>query len=187
MRRIVFSLAVVFFSFCFGRDLYARSYFTFETDKFVILEDAEIEVQFSYVLERYEENDFVVRPVLGDGTAKIYNEDNDTWAGQYDLWTNMPYLRKTMKVKPNFSGNSDLSFQIQNTLDAEIYETPKQTIWGKNAYSGYLSTLNKNLKMYVLEKETPEKSVQKSGTADSNQKKTAGLFAKVIKYIGEII
>jgi hypothetical protein len=156
------------------------------TSKNLIGESQELEVTFNYKFEGYEEGDFVVRPVLSKGLIKIFNQESEEWVLQSDLWTSMPQLQKTMNIKLDFNGSSDLYFQIQNTTNAQIYETPRQTVWSENLYSGYLETLNKNIKMYALRQESPKKD-PKTNKTYSDQQKRIGLFAKVIKYIGEII
>jgi len=187
MNKTAVFLFIVWLSCVTITKVFAMNYFTFSADRNLILQGEEMTIKFNHKLEGYEEKDFIVRPIFTNGKVEIYNQDNDSWISQADLWTKMPFLQSSMRLRPVFNGSSDLWFKIQNTEDAKIYETPKLTVWGKGAYFGYISQINKNIKMYVLRQEASAKVQIDKKDAVENKQKTAGLLAKVIKYIGEII
>ena len=126
MKRVAAFIATSLVISIIGAYSYASSYFTFTPETNLVPEDKEIDISFNFKLEGYQDSDFVVRPVLPIGLVGIFIQEDETWISQYDLWTNMPHLQKTMKVKLDFNGSSDLYFQIQNTIMRRSMKHPRK-------------------------------------------------------------
>lgn len=198
MIKLFLIILYVFASTFVGKNVRAsvlpqNRYFNLSTSTNTVPYKKVITAYLSYSLVGYEGADFIIRPVLSRGIVQIFNQEKNQWIGQADLWSNMPKLEKEVKLKIDVSGSSDLWFQIQNVTNAQIYETPKTTIWGQNIFTDYIDKLNKNAKMYVLEQAMSQNSLKEMDETNLNRQKEgqkqkpAHLLAKVIKYIGEII
>ncbi len=185
MKKLFVFLIVA--AVCFG-NAHAQQYFDFNPNKSYVYEDKKLEVQFLYEFEGYSEKDFIVRPKVTRGNVEFYDTTKNIWVSQSDLWSNMPVLEKNMKIRVNLMGESELFFEIQNTINAEIYETPKKTIWGGDIFGNYIEKVNKNIFSHSEVEEaaisTPKADTQ---TPPVQQEKPPSLLSKVIKYIGDII
>jgi len=174
---------LLFVFILFGK-VYAQNYFDVEVDTKKVPYNKELNIEFSYSLNGFEESDFLVRPRMTVGAVSVYHEAENEWVSQGGLWTAMPTLQKDMNIKVDLQGESELYFEIQNTVDQKIFETPKIMIWGGNIYTDYIEKVNQNLKQYIYEEKATPVSFEQVPTPDP---KPLSLLAKVIKYIDDII
>lgn len=136
---------------------YAQTtHFDLTLSNYLIDESSPLEVNFKYLLSGYKDEDFLVRPMVGNGVVEIFNEEKETWISQFDLMNNLPLLQKSMKVR--FKGlkvyKSYLMFEIYNKKTGDLYNTPKKMLWTKSIYSDYVDKVNFNLgKMESLKDE----------------------------------
>lgn len=182
MKTLVY--LVVFIHLCY-KITYAQQYFDYSLDSKKVSRDKKLNVGFSYNLDGFKEEDFLVRPVISRGTVKIYDEEEGEWITQSGLWTAIPELKKEMELQVNLQGEAELYFEVQNTIDQKIYKTPKEKVWGGSLYGDYLQKLNRNIKSFK-EKEIEQPEQSAFGSKDP-QPTDPGLLARVIKYISEII
>jgi len=126
-------------------------FFDFSLEKPLIQSGNEFEVSFNYKLSGVSEDSFVIRPIVDRGIVEIWDIENSFWVSSYTLRSNLPRLCKTMKLRISGLeiGKAGVKFEIQNTLDGNIYNTPKRNIWSENIYSEYIKKLNDHLKAFV--------------------------------------
>jgi hypothetical protein len=129
--------------------------------------DREIQVGFKYELQGFDDGDFLVRPVIKNGTVEIFNSDANTWVGSYSLISELPSLQKEMliRVKGFDVIKSSLYFEILNTKTGEVFSTPQKEIWSKGIYSNYGELINSNLSNFEVLK--LEKESDPDGSLDS--------------------
>jgi len=120
--------------------------FDFSLDEYIISNENYFKVNFKYLISGYDESDFLVRPIIGNGIIEILNDDKE-WISSYDYLFNLPSLKESVRVKVKGleSDKSYLYFEIYNTKNGEIYQTPKKDIWTNSVYSKYLEKFNLNL------------------------------------------
>jgi hypothetical protein len=120
--------------------------------------DKDIEVSFQYDLEGFDGGDFLVRPVIKNGTVEVFNFNTNNWVGSYSLISEVPNLQQKMliRMKGFDVDKSSQYFEIFNIKTGEISSTPEKEIWSKQIYSNYGELINSNLskiKVLRLEKE----------------------------------
>jgi hypothetical protein len=115
--------------------------------------DKEIKVSFDYNLENYQENNFLVRPVVNNGMVEIMNPEKGSWVSSFGLLSDLPFIQKEMfiKIKGFETQKSTLYFEIFNTVSGDVYKTPEKNIWSKHIYKGYLEKLRENLEIRLRE------------------------------------
>jgi len=136
--------------------------FDFSLGRYLLDDDKEIKVSFDYNLENYQENNFLVRPVVNNGMVEIMNPDKGVWVSSFGLLSDFPFIQKEMfiKIKGFETQKSSLYFEIFNTVSGDIYKTPEKNIWSKHIYKGYLEKLRENLEIRL--KESTESSQESS-------------------------
>jgi hypothetical protein len=127
--------------------------FDFSLGRYLLDNDKEIKVSFNYDLENYQENNFLVRPVVNNGMIEIMNPEKGSWVSSFGLLSDLPFIQKEMfiKIKGFETQKSTLYFEIFNTASGDIYKTPEKSIWSKYVYKGYLEELRENLDLSFKE------------------------------------
>ena len=138
-------------------------YFDFELSQPVLLSDNTLNVDMVYSLEGFLANDFVVRPVVSDGKVSIYNALTQTWVSGDALWSELPKLDKSVKVKIEGIPQTTtyLSFVVQHVKTAQTFATPKKKIWTHQLIESYITNLNspKNVEQVIKESSVSTQSV----------------------------
>ena len=143
---------LLIFLIIFSRRVYAEDvFFDFSLEKPLIQSGSDFEVRFNYKLKGISEDNFVIRPIVNRGIVEVWDINNSSWISLYGLRSNLPVFSKIMKLRINGLeiGKASLKFEIQNTLDGEIYNTPQRNVWSENIYLGYIQKLNDHLKAFV--------------------------------------
>ena len=159
MKSLVTFLIIFIFSLSLAKSF---TNFDFFLGRYLLDSDKEIKVSFDYNLENYQENNFLVRPVVNNGMVEIMNPDKGVWVSSFGLLSDLPFIQKEMfvRIKGFETQKSILYFEIFNTLNGEIYKTPEKNIWSKHVYKGYLEELRENLEFRL--KESTESSQEVS-------------------------
>ena len=137
-------------------------YFDFTIPNAIPAPDGSITVTIFYDLRSAQKEDFLVRPVVGGGTAYIWTGGN--WVSGNAAWGAMSLL--TSNIKLRIQGAEELSFQIKEKTSQRIYETPKHRIWSRSVFDNYVTDLNAKLAL-PLERSIPmvEEAIETSSTA----------------------
>lgn len=123
----------------------AMSYFIdFSINKRVLPPDNQIEVTFNYDIPKNMLDRFVIRPKLTNGIVNIFNETTNTWVLGTDIWSKMPKISETMLIQADTTRleASELFFQLYDTKNTKIYETPKKNLWSRSQLKTYVEKLN---------------------------------------------
>lgn len=155
LRITIFLIVLLFFSvFSFAQ----TTFFDFHLDLNTLNSKNVLIATMKYDLSNLEEPDFVIRPVVSEGRASIWNVKTNTWVDSNDLWDKMPTLSKEVQIKVEGIGESPvlLSFIIQSSRDSQLFFTPSQKIWSRNTYVKYLDKLNE--KILVIAEESSQSS-----------------------------
>jgi hypothetical protein len=131
--------------FILSKSAFAGDYFDFLPPNNLLNYEKTAAVKFFYKLDGYEKSQFLVRPLVENGTAFIFEPIKSQWISGYSLWSEFPALQKTMQIKVTGPEKSQLYFQITNMITGEVYETKKHPLWTINSYHGYLDLLNENI------------------------------------------
>ncbi len=142
--------------------------FDFSLGRHLLDSDKEIKVSFDYELENYQENNFLVRPVVNNGMVEIMNPEKRSWVSSFGLLSDLPFIQKEMfiKIKGFETQKSSLYFEIFNTAGGDVYKTPEKNIWSKHVYKGYLEKLRENLEFRL--RESTESSQEISSLSIAN-------------------
>ena len=142
--------------------------FDFSLGRYLLDNDKEIKVSFNYDLENYQENNFLVRPVVNNGMIEIMNPEKGSWVSSFGLLSDLPFIQKEMfiKIKGFETQKSSLYFEIFNTAGGDVYKTPEKNIWSKHVYKGYLEKLRENLEFRL--RESTESSQEISSLSIAN-------------------
>lgn len=143
-------------------------YFDFSTESDIIPFSKELTVILITGSEINAEN-WAVKPSVGSGTAKIYNEKTKRWILSTDSWTKQPKYKKKFLVKIHAQEEKvKLKFLLKNLKNNETFETPEREIWTNKAYNGYSLQINENIRQWrqnktnvnvpEIEKEAPVES-----------------------------
>ena len=159
--RTIFFKTFIFFVVLFYLVSVSYALFTnfdFSLKEYLVPENTETEVYFSYLFSGYENKDFVVKPLTGNGTVEIFNPENKEWAGSFSSTDYLPKISENMLIRlQNLNVNKTyLWFEIESLRDGKTYFTPKKNIWGEKIYDGYVEETNYSLSNY--EDTTKEKN-----------------------------
>lgn len=163
--RIIYFVAL---SIALSPTVLAFTNFDFSLGRYLLDSDKEIKVSFDYELENYQENNFLVRPVVNNGMVEIMNLEKRSWVSSFGLLSDLPFIQKEMfiKIKGFETQKSSLYFEIFNTAGGDVYKTPEKNIWSKHVYKGYLEKLRENLEFRL--RESTESSQEISSLSIAN-------------------
>ena len=152
MKYLIFFtllFSTVFFSFA------QNTNFDFSLGKYLVDGYGEIIVHFDYDLQNYDEETFLVKPIIKNGIIEIFNSDKNSWVSSYSLMSDLPNIKKEMeiKIKGLEVEKSSVYFQIFNTSTGKIYTTPEKFVWSKKVYSKYLEKINEKVTSNLVLKE----------------------------------
>jgi len=116
-------MLIFLFLLVFTRTVYALDYFDFNSVNYLIPKDKIVNLAVDFNLKGYTPQDFLIRPVIESGSVQIYNTENESWVSAFDLWTSMPFLSHTMKIKITTSAPDNLNFLVLNLVTGEVYKT----------------------------------------------------------------
>lgn len=155
MKKLIFLFTL---TLCFFNSYANSTNFDFYLGRYLVDKDEEIKVHFKYDLQNFNEDNFLVRPVIENGLVEIYNMGNNSWADSSSTLPSLPALNKemTIKIRGFEIEKTALYFQIFNTYTGEIYTTPKKPIWSKKIYSKYLEKVNDKVFGNVVSKKDSE-------------------------------
>ena len=171
MRAIFFKTFIFFITLFYLVSVsYALSTnFDFSLKEYLVSENTETEVYFSYLLSGYENKDFVVKPLMGNGTVAIFNPEDKKWMGSFSSLDCLPKISENLIIRfQNLNVNKTyLWFEIENLRDGKTYFTPKKNIWGEKIYDGYVEEINYSVSNY---EDTPkEKNNEVFEVAETSQ------------------
>ncbi len=122
-------------------------YFDFIPENKVLNLENEVAVSLKYKLVDMEQNRFRIRPVSNVHYAQVWNDAGQKWISESAMWIELPVLSAKSKIR--FASGAFLSteiyFQVQDTLTAQIYETPIHKIWSRKWFPDYVRRLNENI------------------------------------------
>lgn len=121
--------------------------FDFSLKEYLVSENVETTVFFSYLLSGYINKDFLVKPLIGNGTVEIFNSEKNEWIGSFSSTNSFPKISESMLVRFQnlIVDKTYLWFEIKNVKDGSTYFTPKKYIWGEKTYYGYVEEINYSL------------------------------------------
>ncbi len=159
--RTIFFKTFIFFVVLFYLVSVSYALFTnfdFSLKEYLVSENTETEVYFSYLFSGYENKDFVVKPLTGNGTVEIFNPENREWVGSFSSTDYLPKISENMLIRfQNLKvSKTYLWFEIESLKDGKTYFTPKKNIWGEKIYDGYVEEINYSVSNY--EDTTEEKN-----------------------------
>lgn len=151
--RTIFLKIFIFFVLLFYLGGVSHASFTnfdFSLKEYLVSENTETEVYFSYLLSGYKNIDFVVKPLIGNGTVEIFNTDKKEWAGSFSSTDNLPEVSENMLIRfQNLKVDKTyLWFEIKSVKDGKTYLTPKKSVWGEKIYGGYVEEINYSISNY---------------------------------------
>jgi hypothetical protein len=116
----------------------------------MVSETTETEVHFSYLLSGYDDKDFAVKPLIGNGSVEIFNSEKNEWVGSFSLEDHLPKISETMLIRiRNLNVEKTyLWFEIKSLRDGKSYITPKKSIWSEKVYDGYIEEVNYSISNY---------------------------------------
>lgn len=149
MKRFLFIfLVVIVFPLFSFRSVYAEEMLLeFIFDSRIMDPNGEIGVKVDSDLYDEDNHNFVIRPVIEKGTVYIWDRKNEVWVSDVALWSKLPFLSSDMKLKMVGLNNNftEITFQIQDVIEAKIYETNKLKIWPTSVLTSYIEKININI------------------------------------------
>ncbi|MFH1899533.1 MAG: hypothetical protein ABIJ82_03670 [Patescibacteria group bacterium] len=143
-------ILLIFLLFSTGLAYASFTNFDFSLKEYLVSENTETEVYFSYLFSGYENKDFVVKPLIGNGTVEIFNPEKREWVGSFSFTEYLPKISENMLIRfQNLNVNKTyLWFEIESLKDGKTYFTPKKSIWGEKIYDGYVEEINYSVSNY---------------------------------------
>ena len=89
-----------------------------------------------------------IRPLVKGCTSLILTNNDQVWVSARDLWSNMPYLNPSFKIKVPKCRKfiATLEFEVQRVHTGEIFKSNKISFWTKTKFiNNYINALNQNL------------------------------------------
>lgn len=153
-RAVVVIFTFLLFPFSFDK---TRAYnFVLDSNSYFVPYNGYVNVDFNYELVGYEEDEFKIMPFFDGGEVRVYDPKSNQWVSGSDLWENMPFLSKDVKLKINTQKDTgNIGFYVLNLTSGEVYETNTVSIWTSYVLRGYLEKLNEHLKMLEYHDESP--------------------------------
>lgn len=184
MRTIFFKTFIFFVAlfYLIGVSYALSTNFDFSLKEYLVSENTETEVYFSYLLSGYENKDFVVKPLIGNGTVEIFNSEKKEWVGSFSSSDNFPEISENMLIRfQNLKVDKTyLWFEIKSVKDGKTYFTPKKSVWGEKIYDGYAEEINYSILNYENTiKDTSNEVFEVTETSKSYQSPYLGFIENI--------
>jgi len=160
--------------------------FDFSLQKYLVLENTETAVYFSYLLSGYENKDFVIKPFIGSGAVEIFNSEKKEWKGALSSTNLLPQISENMLIRiQNLNVDKTyLWFEIECLRDGKLYITPKKVIWSEKIYDGYVEEINYSMSNYKeINSDKTNEILEVTETSESSQNSYFGLVEKISRRI----
>lgn len=157
VRKFLFNISIFLLSLLFLRRVSSAQFtnFDFSLKNYLILENRELEISFSYKLTGYKNDDFTVRPKIGRGVVEIFDSGKNSWVNSVSPSSVMPKLEEKMliRIKNLEIEKTLLWFEIKNVKEGKVYTTPSKNIWSEKIFDGYIEELGESTVEFVKSKQ----------------------------------
>jgi hypothetical protein len=137
---LVFTLVISFLSPAHAEN----TYIDFEFPSKLLLTNYEYKINFHYLLANAKEDDFIVTPILENGTAEIFDKIKNIWIKQNSMRSNFPKLSAVMEFRITSFGNAKtkICFELQHLKTGIICKSPCKTYWNRGYFARYVNAIN---------------------------------------------
>lgn len=143
MKLFAYLIVAIFLTFTVGAQ---ERYFDFTLPGNFIVIGKPFSFNLTYFLSSERERNFVIKPILKNGSMEIFNFEKNSWVNDKTSIYEFPIIHGSLKAKvtnlPQF--NSTLYFQISDLKTGKIYLTEEKKVWSNFLYSTYVNSLNRS-------------------------------------------
>lgn len=179
MRYVIFLVLLLILSTTCNAEF---TQFDFHLGRYLVEDKKEFKVYFDYSLVNYSKDVFRVRPFVGNGFVEIFNPDLNKWILPSFALSELPSITEEMIVRVGGLSvvQSQMYFEIFNTLTGEIFKTPSKKIWSGAVYSKFLENVNETMeKEQLLREERLSEPVEYIDSVELEKKPNWDIMGKI--------